>query len=98
MTVRVLLFARAKDLAGRPSVSLELPEGVTVADLRERLSAAYPRLAEFQARCAVAVGGELVSDGVTLAKGDEVALLPPVSGGSSQEQAGMPSGFDTEAE
>ena len=81
MIVRVLLFARAKDLAGVSSMSLELPEGATVADLRERLSAAYPRLAEFQARCAVAVGGELVGDETGLADGAEVALLPPVSGG-----------------
>ena len=81
MTVHVLLFARAKDLAGRSSVSLELPDGETVAGLRRALAEAYPRLAEFQARCAVAVGGELVGDETGLSEGAEVALLPPVSGG-----------------
>lgn len=81
MIVRVLLFARAKDLAGVSSMALELPQGATVAVVREALSQAYPRLAEFQGRCAVAVGGEVVSDERALAEGDEVALLPPVSGG-----------------
>ena len=81
MNVRVLLFARAKDLAGTASLSLELPAGATVAGLRQALALAYPRLGEFQARCAVAVGGEVVSDEVVLAEDAEAALLPPVSGG-----------------
>ena len=81
MNVRILLFARAKDLAGTALLTLELPEGATVAVLRERLSEAYPRLAKFQARCAVAVGGELVSEETPLTENAEVALLPPVSGG-----------------
>ena len=81
MIVRVLLFARAKDLAGRPSLSLELPEGATVAGLRWAMAEACPRLSEFQARCAVAVEGELASDETALRENAEVALLPPVSGG-----------------
>jgi molybdopterin converting factor subunit 1 len=81
MRVRVLLFARAKDLAGTGSLTLELPEGATVAGLRHLLAATYPRLAQFLPRCAVAVGSEIASDEVTLAEDAEVALLPPVSGG-----------------
>ncbi len=56
MRVRVLLFARAKDLAGTASMEVELPDGATVAGLRGSLSRAYPRLGEFLPRCAVAVG------------------------------------------
>lgn len=81
MIVRILLFARAKELARVASMSLELPEGSTVAGLREALAATVPRLGEFLPRCAVAVGGELASDETALVEGAEVALLPPVSGG-----------------
>ena len=81
MIVRILLFARAKELAGVASMSLELPEGATVAELRAALTAMNARLGDFLPRCAVAVGGELASDETALAEGVEVAVLPPVSGG-----------------
>ena len=81
MRVRVLLFARARDFAGTASMSLELPEGATVAGLRLSLAAACPRLGEFLPRCAVAVGGEFASDEAILKEDAEIAVLPPVSGG-----------------
>ena len=81
MRVRVLLFARAKDLAGAASLALELPDGATVAGLRRALAMTYTRLGEFLPRCAAAVGGEVASDETALAEGAEVAFLPPVSGG-----------------
>jgi molybdopterin synthase catalytic subunit len=82
MKVQVLLFARARELAGRNFVEVELPEGTTVADLRERLGSALPGLAGFVQRCAVAVGGEYVAEGDVVREGAEVAVIPPVSGGS----------------
>jgi molybdopterin converting factor subunit 1 len=81
MRVRVLLFARAKDLAGTASLEVELPDGATVAELRRALAELSPRLREFLPRCAVAIGGEFAEEGAVLAEGDEVAWLPPVSGG-----------------
>jgi molybdopterin converting factor subunit 1 len=81
MTVRVRLFARAKDLAGADAVAVTLPPGATVADLRRRLVADHPALAALLSRCAVAVAGEFAEDSLTLTAGAEVALLPPVSGG-----------------
>lgn len=81
MTVEVKLFARARELAGSGSVSVELDEGATVARLRAALTAAYPRLAEILPRCKVAVGGEFARDDDVVHPGDEVAVLPPVSGG-----------------
>ena len=81
MNVRVLLFARAKDLAGSASLVLELPDGATVAVLRRTLAGKFPRLGEFLPRCAVAVGGEVASDETLLVENAEAALLPPVSGG-----------------
>jgi molybdopterin converting factor subunit 1 len=81
MTVRVRLFARAKDLAGADAVTLSLPAGATVAELRRRLAAEYPALTGLLSRCAVAVAGEFAQDIQALPDSAEVALLPPVSGG-----------------
>jgi molybdopterin converting factor subunit 1 len=81
MTLRVHLFARARDLAGAASVAVDLPAGATVADLRRALAAAQPALAAFLGHCAVAVGDEFAADDVVLDAATEVALLPPVSGG-----------------
>jgi len=82
MIVTVRLFARAKDLAGTDVVRVELPEGATVARLRLGLSAAVPPLAGLLDRSAIAVNGEFAEVSQLLAESDEVALLPPVSGGT----------------
>ena len=81
MRLRVHLFARAKDIVGTSSVLLDLPEGVTVGQLRQRLAAAQPALASLLERSALAVNDEFAEDKATLPVGAEVALLPPVSGG-----------------
>jgi molybdopterin converting factor subunit 1 len=82
MIVRVLLFARAREIAGRDAVEVELPAGATVAELREQIGREVPALANFARRCGVAVGGEYAVDGDAVPEGAEVALIPPVSGGS----------------
>jgi molybdopterin converting factor subunit 1 len=81
MTVDVLLFARARDLAGAASVRLDLPAGATVADLRRALAVAHPGLAGVLAHCAIAVNNDFAEDNRVLSSPCEVALLPPVSGG-----------------
>ena len=81
MLVHVRLFARARELAGTSQVSLELPAGATVGDLRQRLAAVHPPLQPLLARSALAVNNEFAGDGLTLPVPAEVALLPPVSGG-----------------
>jgi molybdopterin converting factor subunit 1 len=81
MTVRVRLFARARDLAGADAVAVTLSPGATVGDLRRRLAADHPALAGLLSRCAVAVADEFAEDSLPLSAGAEVALLPPVSGG-----------------
>ena len=53
MTTRVRLFARARDLAGAEALSVELPPGATVADLRRKLAGAVPALAGLLERSAV---------------------------------------------
>ncbi len=80
MQVRVLAFGVLKDVLGPEAVPVELPKGATVADLLARLSESRPGL---QLRgIAVSVNAEYAVAAQPLAEGDEVGLLPPVSGGS----------------
>ena len=79
MDVAVRLFARAREVAGRDIITVALPDGATVGDLRRRLAEEHPRLAELVKRSALAVEQEFAKD--EQAVRGEVALLPPVSGG-----------------
>lgn len=89
MKIRVLAFATARDALGQASLEIELPEGSTLADLAGRLRAHHPALETLWPRLAVAVDGELVAPGIVLDEGCEVALLPPVSGGSPRRRADL---------
>jgi molybdopterin synthase catalytic subunit len=84
MKIRLLAFASAGDALGSGEMDLELPEGSRVADLRARLDREHPALIPLWPRLAVAVDGRIVSLDEPLAEGSEVALLPPVSGGSGE--------------
>jgi molybdopterin converting factor subunit 1 len=81
MRIHVRLFARARDLAGSDRLTIELPEGATVGQLRRMLTTQYPKLAGLLEHSALAVADEFAADNQPLSVGDEVALLPPVSGG-----------------
>lgn len=79
MSLRVLLFAGLAQRAGTREWELELPEGATVGALLDRLTTRHPWLREVPV--AVALNQALAGRDDRLAAGDEVALLPPVSGG-----------------
>ena len=81
MTVRILLFAGLRERLRSDWVELELPEGVTVAQLLAALGEAHPTLRELLPPCRVAVEQEFVGPGHPVRAGDEVAVIPPVSGG-----------------
>lgn len=83
MKVTVRLFAVLRERAGRDSVEIELPEEATVAEAFARLAAA-PGLAELADRTSVrmAVNREFASRGARIRPGDELALIPPISGGA----------------
>jgi molybdopterin converting factor subunit 1 len=83
VTVTVRLFAILRDRAGRDSIELRLSDGATVADALRALSEA-PGLADPLARMTVrmAVNREFVDSDTSLSSGDELALVPPVSGGA----------------
>ncbi|MFZ0867586.1 MAG: molybdenum cofactor biosynthesis protein MoaE [Candidatus Sulfotelmatobacter sp.] len=85
MRVRVLFFGGLKDLAGKSSDLLELPEGALVRDVLAHYVSEVPRMKESLASLAVAVNHEYSGAETGLKSGDEVALLPPVSGGSGNE-------------
>ena len=77
MHVRVRLFAGLRERAGADEVELELPEGALVSDALERLSAVTDGV-----RVVMAVNHEYADPGASLEPGDELALIPPVSGGA----------------
>ena len=84
MQVRVLFFGVLKDLVGRASESLNLPDNATLADVLRHYESRVPRLKDMLDSLALAVNQEYAEPDVPLQSGDEVALLPPVSGGSDE--------------
>jgi molybdopterin converting factor subunit 1 len=87
MLIRVLYFGVLKDMMGHAGAEMELPEGASVAELLEahRGSARESAKGSVWDAIAVAVNQEYARAGLRLKDGDEVALLPPVSGGTDLE-------------
>ena len=81
MKIRIRLFASAREVVGKQEVIVDVPEGLTAADLLIQLGAEYPDLRRQAPSLRLAVNHEYVEGGRRLAEGDEVALIPPVSGG-----------------
>jgi molybdopterin synthase catalytic subunit/molybdopterin converting factor small subunit len=84
MRVRVLFFGILKDLAGKSSDWVDLPDGALVRDVLGHYEAALPGMKGRMGGIAVAVNKEYAGAETGLKSGDEVALLPPVSGGSGR--------------
>lgn len=80
MRVQVLFFGMLKELVGRGADSLELPAGATVSDVLDHYSR-VPRLLDLLPSVAISVNQEYAAANVSLHDNDEIALLPPVSGG-----------------
>jgi MoaE-MoaD fusion protein len=81
MRVSVLFFGQLKDITGISQEEAELSEGARVEDLFERYGRRFPKLAEFRPSIAASVNQEYSQWRAPLSAGDEVAFLPPVSGG-----------------
>ena len=79
---RVRLFARLGELAGTRETEVELGEGLTAGDAYRLLCQRYPRLADYGGSLMYAVNAEYVPAEHPLRGGDELALIPPVSGGA----------------
>ena len=81
MEIAVRFFALYRERAGRSSLALLLPEGATVADLTAEVRQLFPALAPPQVKIVVAVNADYAEPEVVLKQGDDVCLIPPVSGG-----------------
>ena len=77
--ITVLLFGHYRDVA--PSLALEVPSGATVTDVAALLTARDPRFDGILTRTRAAVGADFVSADTPIRDGDELAFLPPMSGG-----------------
>jgi molybdopterin synthase catalytic subunit len=80
--IKVLFFGLLKDICGGAEARLELPAGATAGSVFEHYAAAFPRLKQMASSVVLARNHEFASVGEPLSDGDEVALLPPVSGGA----------------
>ena len=80
--MEILLFGIARDIVGTPRLQFSENMGLpaSVAELKQRLFENYPRFGELSS-LAVAVNNEYAQDDRTLESSDEIALIPPVSGG-----------------
>jgi MoaE-MoaD fusion protein len=83
--IRVLFFGLLKDICGRADDRVELAEGATAGSVFEHYAAAFPKLREMASSIVLARNHEFAPAGEVLSDGDEVALLPPVSGGKMPE-------------
>ncbi len=81
MTIVVELFARLREIAGKPCLELELPDKSTLTVVRRMLAERIPEAASLLTKSAIAVNECYADETITLQTGDRVAVLPPVSGG-----------------
>jgi len=86
--IRVLFFGVLRDVVGVREDSLDVPEGGRLETVFEHYAARFPKLREMAASTVLALNQQFSSPSAPLAEGDEVAFLPPVSGGSSEPPAG----------
>ena len=84
MRVRVLFFGMLKDMVGKPADEIDLPDGSAVSDVLKRYESQIPRLKESLPSLAMAVNQQYGGPDTKLKPNDEVALLPPVSGGAPE--------------
>lgn len=81
LKVKALMFARARELAGTSELELLVPEGSTTAECVEELTAKFPILESIRECVVVALNYNYITDPVKVKDGDELALIPPISGG-----------------
>jgi molybdopterin synthase catalytic subunit len=86
--IRVLFFGALRDVAGLREDSVEVPADARLSSIFDLYAARYPRLKEMAASTVLALNREFTPSSAALNDGDEVAFLPPVSGGSAPHQAG----------
>ena len=81
MNVRIRLFASFREAVGSGTLAWDAPDGATVSEVVAALREAYPRLGPAAEKALLAVNQDYVGGDLKLRDGDELALIPPVSGG-----------------
>jgi molybdopterin converting factor small subunit len=84
ITLKVKSFAVLREIIGKEQITLQLPrkeEGTTVADLRIKVLELYPEISAQKIPVGIAVNTKMVHDKSKINDFDEIALLPPISGG-----------------
>ena len=81
MNVRVRMFALARQLFGDAEIELQLPERASVRDVRALLAERFPDAAALLANSLIAVDARYAADDTPISPQNEIAVIPPVSGG-----------------
>ena len=84
ITLKVKPFAILKDIIGTEQITLQIPrkrEKMTVAELRTRILELYPEISAHRIAMGIAVNAKMANDRSVINDSDEIALLPPISGG-----------------
>ena len=81
MNVTVKYFAVCHEELGREEEQMDLPEGATLRDILDRLEEEWPEITEFYQVMQMSVNWDYATEDTRLSDGDEVALIPPVTGG-----------------
>ena len=81
MRIRVRMFAILRQSAGTDALDLDLPDGATAQEASQAVAQRFPQIKNFLGKIALAVNHEYADANRPLADGDELALLPAVSGG-----------------
>lgn len=80
MKIEILAFGIAREICGGRLIEMDVREGIDTDELRLLLTESFPALSGL-AQLSIAVNGEYVIGAVVLNPGDEIAIIPPVSGG-----------------
>jgi len=82
MRVTVRLFARLRDIAGASELARDLAPGATIGDVWRELASEFPELAQYGRSISTAINADYARMDQGVSDGDEIAFLPPVSGGT----------------
>lgn len=92
MRVKIRLFARLRDLAGVAELERDAPEGATIGDVWHALTTEFPALRAYETTISSARNDDYAGRTTPVADGDEIAFLPPVSGGAPPPGTGTRDG------
>ena len=81
MRVKVLFFGMLKDIVGRPEEQVEMAPGARLSTVFDHYAGQFPRLRDMAGSIVIARNQEFSNLSAAVTEGDEVAFLPPVSGG-----------------